>query len=97
MDNVCVVCDQQIDGEPFWDHYLRDNRHPEFGAFHMDCVDNDRKPDNLKVCDVCGLTGKDMTGNYPGLYVQGKVQHQIHIDPDDYRKIRAFNRAEANA
>jgi hypothetical protein len=48
--------------------------------------DNRFLPDEEKVCEVCLTTGKDATGHYAGEYIQGTVQHPIHIDWDDVRK-----------
>ena len=53
----------------------------------MDIPENNRwLPDEEKVCEVCGKTGKDSTGNYAGEYIQNTIQHPEHIDWDDVRK-----------
>jgi hypothetical protein len=53
----------------------------------MDIPDNNHSlPDEEKVCETCGETGKDSLGKYPGLYQYNKVQHPVHIDWDDVRK-----------
>lgn len=53
--------------------------------------DNQWLPDEEKVCETCGKTGKDSTGHYPGLYQAPKIQHPEHIDWDDVRKYGRYN------
>lgn len=86
---TCGHCDKPIENEEaHWD-YIWVSGSTYFLPAHMECTPNEFRPDEHKVCDVCGITGKDEHGDYSGLFVYGKVQHPSHIDWDDVRKTRA--------
>jgi hypothetical protein len=92
----CKVCEKPIQGEVFYsyvevstpNYYANQPPHIswEYVPTHIDCMENDQRPDEYKVCDVCGITGKDADGKYAGAFIQGTIQHPAHIDWDDVRK-----------
>lgn len=47
--------------------------------------DNFWLPEEERVCETCGQTGKDENGNYSGFF-DYKTQHPIHVDWDAVRK-----------
>ena len=58
----------------------------DYRFLHYDCMSNNDKPEFLKVCDTCGLTGKDARGSYPDLYDQPFIQHPECVDWESKRK-----------
>jgi hypothetical protein len=84
---ACAHCDKPIQNEePYWDWVMVNAGMADFLPAHMECTPNEHRPDEHKVCDVCGITGKDERGEYAGLFVYGQVQHPSHVDWDAVRK-----------
>lgn len=86
---TCYECAQPIAGEVIigkvWNDELYElMREP----FHLDCLDNDKRPDEYRVCETCGLTGKDTQGRYPSPFDQPFIQHADCVDWDNIRKYK---------
>lgn len=96
---ICAECGQEVDTktqEHVWDSYIEiyETRWGKrsanvFGAFHAACLDNIHLPEHMRVCNVCHKQGKDISGNYPGLYRNHVAEHPTCVDWQDIKKNRA--------
>lgn len=98
----CAECKQVVDTktqEHVWDAYVEvysdrwgSRNLNAFGAFHLDCLDNIHKPEHLRVCDACGIQGKDATGGYPGVFRRGFIEHAECVDFGDEQHLQEVMR-----
>ena len=94
----CPECKEEVDiktQDHVWDSYVEvysdrwgERNFNAFSPFHSACLDNIHKPEHLRICDVCSKQGKDATGNYPGFYRYGRIEHGACIDWDDERHLQ---------
>ena len=91
----CWKCEQPIEGEvhEIYTMVKPPSTYSQFADFkykprHIECMENEDRPDESRVCDSCGKTGKDTQNQYPANFAGGYIQHADCVDWDDVRKYR---------